>query len=297
MKSLFKLDSFIAEKIWGGSKLNKFKNLNSEKQIGETYEVSSHRSGQSKIQNEDLSKFLDLTYLVKFIDTSDHLSIQVHPDDDYAKEHENDRGKLEAWIILEAEKDAGIYLGFKEGVTKKELKNALLAKLDMSQFLNFIPVKPGDFFILPEGLIHAIGKGVTLCEVQQSSGVTYRVWDWNRLDDQGNARELHVDKAIDVLKFNEEFNNKYGKAQKRDLLEVREHTQLIKHQDFNSSLISLLAGKDLEIKLEKGESLVFLTGKGKIDDEAYKAYESFIAIEPILITLSAEESTSILATK
>jgi mannose-6-phosphate isomerase len=297
MKRLFKLDSFISEKIWGGFKLNKFKNLGLDSKIGETYEVSTHKSGNSKIADKELSHFLDLSYLIKFIDTSDNLSIQVHPDDSYAKAHENDRGKLEAWIILEAQEGAGLYLGFKDGVTKKELKNALAAKLDISQFLNFIQVKAGDFFILPEGLVHAIGKGVTLCEIQQSSGVTYRVWDWNRVDDQGHSRELHIDKALDVLKFNEDFNRNYGKVQKENLLEKTELTQLIKHNDFEADLMNIPGDKEIELNLVKGESIVILQGSGMIDGEAYKDYESYIAIEPVMIKINSKQFTSLVITR
>ena len=297
MEKLIKSESFISEKIWGGFKLNKFKNLGVDSKIGETYEVSTHKSGNSKVLGKDLSEFLDLSYLVKFIDASDNLSIQVHPDDQYASTHENDRGKMEAWIILESDQDSGIYLGLKDGVTKKELKNALEAKLDISKFLNFIPVKPGDFFILPEGLIHAIGKGVTLSEVQQSSGVTYRVWDWNRLDDQGNSRELHIEKALDVINFEDNFNKKYGKVQREEVLNSKEHFSLLKHKDFDAQIVSVSAGKSLDLNLVKGESLVFLKGSGDCDSVKYNEYDSFITIDDILVQIEALANTCILVTK
>lgn len=298
MSNLFKLDSFIAPKIWGGFKLNEFKELNiGNIKVGETYEVSTHKSGNSKIADKNLSEFLNIKYLVKFIDTSDNLSIQVHPGNDYAQKFEQDSGKLECWIIQECEKDAGIYLGFKNGVTKKELKNAIETKLDISKFLNFIPVKEGQFFILPEGLVHAIGSGVTLCEVQQSSGVTYRVWDWNRKDDKGQARELHIEKAMDVLNFNHEFNQKFGNVQIENCFSEVGVIPLVKHKDFQSDLINIEEGKKLSLRLKTGESLVMLKGKAQVEEKKISAYESYISISDCEVNIESISRTSFLITK
>jgi len=297
MKSLLKLDSFIVPKIWGGFKLNKFKNLGIDSKLGETYEVSTHKSGNSKVLEKPLSDFLDLNYLVKFIDTSDNLSIQVHPNDEYASKFENDKGKLECWVIQDCEEGSGIYLGFKEGVTKKEFKNAIQTNLDISQFLNFIPVHAGDFFELPEGLVHAIGSGITLCEVQQSSGVTYRVWDWNRVDDQGHPRELHIEKAMDVLNFKADFNKKYGNAQKKNLFSEIGMTKLIKHKDFQSELLNISADKRIELNLLKGESLVVLQGELEIEGVETQSYNSYIAVEKCKIEIKTDTQSTLLLTK
>lgn len=296
MQGIFKLDSFIVEKIWGSERLKELKNLDRSGLIGETYEVSTHDSGNSKINGEELGTFLNLNYLVKFISTSDNLSIQVHPGDDYAKEHEGDSGKTETWIILDAKKDAGIYLGFKKGVTKKEFKNAIDSGLPMQKFLNFIPVQPGEFYVLPSGLVHAIGSDITLCEVQQSSGVTYRVWDWDRVDSNGKSRELHIDKAIEVLDFNEKFNQQYSTFQKQNIYQLDFIQSLFKHDDFESSVINIDEGEH-EINLSNGESLIVLKGELEIDEVPAKSYESFIALGDQKIRIKTKSQTTCVMVK
>ena len=202
---------FLVYKPWGGTRLAQLKNvvLNEDELLGETWEVSRLREGPTLDANglslETLSES-QLPYLVKFIDTTEPLSVQVHPHDEYARKFENSSGKTECWIILQADADAGIYLGFKPGVTKDQFFKAVEDQSDLTSLLQFHPVKAGDFFYVPAGSVHAIGAGITLAEVQQSSGVTYRVWDWNRVDKNGKGRELHVVKAKDVLNFDEEAN-------------------------------------------------------------------------------------------
>lgn len=296
MQGLFKLDSFIVEKIWGSKRLAELKNLPSNDHIGETYEVSTHASGNSRINEEELSKYIQLNYLIKFISTSDNLSIQVHPDDEYARVHENESGKTECWIILDAKPGAGIYLGFKKGVTKKEFKNAITSGLPIQNFLNFIPVKKGEFYVLPAGMVHALGSDITLCEIQQSSGVTYRVWDWDRVDDQGNSRELHIDQALDVLNFSDAFNKKYGSAIKENVFENDFVTSLLKHAEFETTLINASRGKH-EFNLEDGESIIILEGEMEIDGTLYQSYESLIALGKQKISIELESKTSFLLTK
>ena len=150
--------------------------------------------------------------LVKLLDAADHLSVQVHPSDDYAGLKPNESGKPESWYILEAEPRCGLYLGLREGVSDAQLRQAIDAQEDVSQYLNFVEVHPGDFFVIDAGTIHAIGAGVTLIEPQKiaskRSGKTYRLWDWNRkYDAQGNKdpngtpRELHIDDSFRVIDF------------------------------------------------------------------------------------------------
>lgn len=241
-KTLYSLEPYFVEKIWGAKRLKDLKNIEMKELLGESWEVSNLKEGSSSCEGRgELSSWLtkkELPYLVKFLDTSDYLSVQVHPDDQYAQKVEKSSGKSECWLILEAEKDAGIYLGFKEDVNKEEFEKAIKEGRDVSHFLNFFPVKPGDFFFVPSKTVHAIGKGVLLCEVQQSSGITYRVWDWNRVDSSGNSRELHIDKALDVLEFDSVKNClAYFKYQSCNF-SVTQEMDLLKHHDFNVSLIS-----------------------------------------------------------
>jgi mannose-6-phosphate isomerase len=292
MEILSKLTPHSSFTIWGGSQLSKIKQIVSSEKLGETWEISTLDKGPSKIGSQNLNELCSLSYLVKFIDTSDNLSVQVHPGDEYAKTHENSKGKTECWIILAAKEDAGIYLGFKKGITKKEFRTAIENSLDVNNYLNYIPVKPGDFFYVPSGSVHAIGSGVTLAEVQQSSGITYRVWDWNRVDDKGQSRELHIDKALDVLNFNNDFNSKLLKE--NNLFEKSGLNEFVSHDDFKSSLLCLESGKEIEIKLQEKEGLSILDGLVEIDSTIYSKFDSGISLKTGLVKIKAIESSKIL---
>ena len=137
--------------------------------------------------------------LLKLLAAKGTLSVQVHPDDEYAKAHENKLGKTEAWVILHAEEGASLLYGIREGVTIDDLRRALTGGEDVEPLIQRIPVKAGDVFYMPAGMVHAIGAGILLCEVQQSSNVTYRLYDYGRKDRYGQLRQLHLDKALDVL--------------------------------------------------------------------------------------------------
>ena len=136
-------------------------------------------------------------WLIKFIDANDTLSVQVHPDNEYAKNVGDVSGKTEMWHILSAKPGAKLIVGFKKQVPKEELKT-LAQNGKIIDILNEIEVKKGDTFFIPSGTVHAIGKGIVLLEIQQNSDATYRLYDWQRKDDNGNSRQLHIDKAADV---------------------------------------------------------------------------------------------------
>lgn len=139
--------------------------------------------------------------LLKLIDARDRLSVQVHPDDAYAQTHENKLGKTEAWAILHAEPGAQLVYGIKAGVTRDELAAAARNGAAIEELLRFVPVKAGDVFYIPSGTVHAIGAGIVLYEIQQSSDVTYRFYDWNRRDQAGHLRPLHIGQALDVTRL------------------------------------------------------------------------------------------------
>lgn len=285
--SLMKLTPFTAEKVWGGDFLNQIKNLKAQNAVGETLEISTLKNENSKSNGRNLSQVLgELSYLVKLIETTDNLSIQVHPNDEYAKKVENGRGKSECWLILEAKVGAGIYLGFKPGVTKEIFKQAVQQSSGVNDLLVFYPVKRGDFFFVPAGAIHAIGADVLLAEVQQSCGVTYRVWDWNRMGLDGKPRELHLEKALDVIEFSEKKNAKSYFNFQQNVFE-QNNPLLATHPDFNFQLVNAsdeinLIGPQAnglinfsknpikiilqaeEIELNYLESAVALPGKGNI---------------------------------
>ncbi len=207
--------------IWGGDNISRaFKRDIAGDDIGESWEISAHPNGLSIVDNQSQENLLDMfndiskrkqifgthcekldkfPILVKFIDASKNLSIQVHPDDYYARKNENDSGKNEVWYIIECKENAKIIYGFKENVTNDNLKQAID---NIEENVKYVNVHKGDFISIPAGTIHAILNGIMLCEVQQSSDVTYRVYDWNRLDKDGKPRELHKSKALDTIKLN-----------------------------------------------------------------------------------------------
>lgn len=206
-----KFESLYYEKIWGGRDLEKFKNDLPQGDIGESWDVACHSHGMSIVSNGEykgkkLDELIELLgaellgtkiskewfpLLVKLISAQDKLSVQVHPDDEYAREVEGDMGKTEAWYIVDAKDGAGLILGNKE-CTKEEFRKAL-EDGDFEKYLNKVEVKKGDVYFVKSGLLHAICEGVVIAEIQQNSDTTYRVFDYNR------GREIHVDKALDVV--------------------------------------------------------------------------------------------------
>lgn len=198
--------------LWGGVKLKeKYGKSTDKTPVAESWELSFHKDGLTRLADgrtlqeaataADLGKnceaFSFFPLLVKLIDAKQNLSVQVHPSDEYALKNENSYGKTEMWYIVEAEEGAGIYLGFKRDVTQAEYE-AAIANDTLTELLNFYAVKAGECYFIPSGTIHAIATGCLICEIQQNSNLTYRVYDYGRRDKNGNLRELHVEKALRV---------------------------------------------------------------------------------------------------
>ena len=201
--------------IWGGDKLKREYGKECElSPLAESWELSFHKDGKSLLPDgralcdvlsdaelgENCKGFPFFPVLVKFIDAQDKLSVQVHPNDEYALKNENSLGKTEMWYIVDADEGAGIYLGFKEEITREQFERAIEEKT-LTELLRFIPVSKGESYFIPSGTIHAICAGCLICEIQQNSNITYRVYDYGRRDKNGNERELHVAKALDVTKL------------------------------------------------------------------------------------------------
>ncbi len=192
----------------------KYGKISESETVAESWELSLHKDGLTKTADgktlaetltaKDVgtraSKFPFFPMLIKFIDAKDNLSVQVHPSDAYALQNENSYGKTEMWYVVEAEAGAGLYLGFNRDVTETEVAEAIQNNT-LSGLLNFYEVKAGESYFIPAGTIHAIGKGCLICEIQQNSNLTYRVYDYGRKDKFGNTRELHIEKAMKVLDF------------------------------------------------------------------------------------------------
>lgn len=209
--------------LWGGRRLNdEFEKNIDLSPLAETWECSTHPDGPSfvsggEFDGMELAEALrthpeylgerhrgetTLPILIKFIDTKKDLSVQVHPTDEYAKENENGQlGKTEMWYVLDAGRDAKLVYGLRQDCTKDELRLAL-ADGTVMKYLQKVPIHKDDLFFIPAGTIHAIGAGALVAEIQESSNLTYRLYDYDRVGKDGNKRELHIDKALEVANLN-----------------------------------------------------------------------------------------------
>ena len=289
MKNILFLRPNLKKRLWGGTWLNPFYNQEqSEEPIGEAWVVSGHKTGPSTIkggdfdgvafdrffaENNDLFPDIEsesFPLLVKIIDAKEDLSVQVHPDESYAKEHESDRGKSESWYIWDAEENASLVLGHR-AETKDELKE----KIQENQYddlLRKIEVKQDDFVYIPAGTLHAIGAGVRLVEVQVSSDLTYRVYDYERTDAEGNTRDLHVDKAIDVI--NVPNDDIPVSNHRRD----RMRSVLHNGDDFTLKRIRV-SGKMLWKPVDKSYACIVIDGEGSIGGTAVSKGDGFVVLE------------------
>ncbi len=279
------------EKIWGGSKLNMIleKDFNGEN-IGESWEVSDTEDDLSIVKNGSLKgltlKDLIVKYkddflgianysyfgdkfplLIKFIDAADDLSVQVHPNDELAKERHNSFGKTEMWYVMDTDTSSELILGFNQNLSREKYQTVLQNK-ELEKFLNFEKVKSGDSFFVEAGLIHAIGKGVMIAEIQQTSDLTYRVYDWNRKDDKGNERELHTDLALDALIYDRTESFKI----------VKKNNNLISNKYFTVNEINI-EGKIYRSIQNIDSFIVYMVVDGEVkleDNYCYKKGQTFL---------------------
>ncbi|MGM0437609.1 MAG: type I phosphomannose isomerase catalytic subunit, partial [Bacillota bacterium] len=215
-----KFETIYKEKIWGGKKLKeKFSKEIPSPKTGESWEITDNKSGVSIVKNGKLSgKTLNqlikmygknllgnnvpirenFPLLIKFIDANRKLSVQVHPFDNFAKKLNEKNGKTEMWYVLAAEKNAKLVYGLDSEINTEKLKKAT-QNGKLKPYLREVKVKAGDFFFIPGGTVHAIEEGILLAEIQQNSDTTYRLYDWDRTDEDGNSRPLHIKKAFDVI--------------------------------------------------------------------------------------------------
>ncbi len=250
-----KFTPILKDKIWGGSRLKKTLNKDTKSsKCGESWELSGVAGDVSVVangflQDNSLDELIEIymdelvgeqvyerfgnefPLLIKFIDANDDLSIQVHPNDALAAERHDSFGKTEMWYIMEADKDAELITGFKKSIDKatylKHLNNNSLKDI-----LNSEKVKEGDTFFIPAGRVHAIGKGILLAEIQQTSDITYRIYDWGRTDEKGNPRDLHTEQAVDAIDYKayEQYKTQYQ-------TELNETKSLVKCDYFNTNVL------------------------------------------------------------
>lgn len=274
---IMKLIPALKDYLWGGDYLKKYRQSNLDK-IAESWELSMHKDGLSKVNingeiknlkdvitnmdlGKNLEKFSDFPVLIKLIDAKDNLSVQVHPSDEYALKYEGQYGKTEMWYVIDAKEDAGLYVGFKEDENVDKVRK-YLKEGTILDHLNFFKVKKGDVFFIKSGTIHAIGKGVTLIEIQQNSNLTYRLYDYNRKDKNGNLRPLHIDKALNVIDY-----HKYKQVNhEKNFLGISKY--------FASYQKNAIIDKEI-FEPDSFVSITFLDGKGTINGITYQKFDSF----------------------
>lgn len=281
-----KFRPILKERLWGGSKLKDVLYKPSKNNItGESWELSAVNGDVSIIANgtlkgislqelidrhpeELLGKNVvqrfgkDFPILIKFIDAKQDLSIQLHPDDELAKKRHDSFGKTEMWYVMDADEGANLIVGFNRSVTKEEYSKSLEDNT-LLELLNYEPVKEGDTFFINTGKIHAIGAGVLLAEIQQTSDVTYRVFDFNRRDKNGNLRELHTEMALDAMDYGKKDDFKVAYGQKSNVINT-----MVDCPYFKTNFIHLT--KNLTFEVQKRDSFTIymcVGGSAEISNE------------------------------
>lgn len=281
----------------GRTKIKKHlqKEVENEECTAESWEISTNSNGETQITNgkyknktlteiyndKEIRKEIfgtkcinleDFPLLIKFIDANDCLSVQVHPDNEYALKNENSQGKTEMWYILDCEEGAQIICGVKEGISIEELKNSINEN-KITESLNYIDVHKGDAIYIPSGTIHALLGKTLVAEVQQNSNITYRVYDWGRTNKEGKPRELHINKALEVIKTE---NRPQIQNIKNDIVKLN----IVKSEFFITNKINVTEEYQEEISGETFIAFNVIEGKGElvIEDKIYKIEkgESFI---------------------
>ena len=281
---MIKLQPVLKDYLWGGMKLGPlFGRDNGGKKMSESWEVSVHPDGESLCEGGTFADYLrahptavdkegsDFPVLIKYIDAAQNFSVQVHPDDAFARREENDNGKTEMWYIVQADAGAGIYCGFRRDTGREEFLRRV-ADGTVEELLNFIPVKAGDCYLIKAGTVHAIGAGCVICEVQQSSNVTYRVYDYNRLGADGKPRQLHVEKAVRVINF-AKFKDETGSGAPEQVAggTLRRLTAC----SYFSCRELALDGTYTECNDRSFTAVNVLSGEGRADGTPFRAGDSF----------------------
>jgi len=301
----------LKEMLWGGKSLVKYygKEADERKNIGESWEISGLGGDLSVVSNgflkgntiEEITEVYmgdlvgdhvyekygtEFPLLVKIIDANDTLSVQVHPGDELAAERHHAWGKTEMWYVIEAAEDAIIYTGFRHRVSKEEYLHSLEEKR-IKELINATRVKAGDVFYIPAGLVHAIGAGVILAEIQQTSDITYRIYDWDRKDSKGKSRQLHTDLALDAIDFEMTGNGLIRKEP-----ETNNTIELKSCNYFNTSIIKLDSPVIKDYSLTDS-FVIYLCTESSVIVECFGRQESIKKGETVLIPASAEDVTLI----
>ena len=308
-----KLEAPLKDYLWGGTRLKDEygKKTNLDK-VAESWELACHKDGKSKIVNgEAAGLFLEdwlagqdksvldtnaasfpyFPLLIKLIDAKGDLSVQVHPDNDYAMRVEGEYGKTEMWYIVDCEPGARFLYGFKEKISKEEFERRI-ADNTLLEVCNRVPVKKGDVFFIDSGTLHAIGKGILICEIQQNSNTTYRIYDYGRVGKDGKPRELHVKKAIDVTKLEPPTKPTTALA-KIDIIPGLDMKLLAECEYFTAYHATLKGEASLKAGSESFQTFTVLSGSLKLTSgdtvlDFYKGESVFIPAGLGIYTLTGD---------
>ncbi len=307
-----KFKSRIKERIWGGSAiLQKRKSacarLPKDKLYGESWDLSSVKGDVSVATNgflkgNNIEELIEVymgdlvgeanferfgtlfPLLIKYLDCNDRLSVQVHPDDELAEERHSSYGKTEAWYVADCKPGAAIYLGFKNLDITREEYIAAVAESRLEELLNRIEVKPGDLFFIPAGTVHALGAGIEVVEVQQTSDITYRIYDWDRVDAEGKSRELHTALAVDAINFEADADLLYKPYNLQPGCEVK----AIDSPYFTMSLMDVKGGYEEDLG-ELDSFVVYIALSGSMTLRSEAGVESLNDGELVLIPAEMSE--------
>jgi mannose-6-phosphate isomerase len=300
INQLIKFEPILKDKIWGGEKLASLLNKQSKrKDIGESWEISDVEGDTSMVINgylkgknlkELISEFKsDLVgekiythfgekfpLLIKFIDAKEALSIQLHPNDTLAKERHNSFGKTEMWYVMQADKNANLIVGFQKEVSSEDYIKHLDSK-SLLDILNVDEVQKGDVYFIPTGRVHAIGAGVLLAEIQQTSDVTYRIYDWDRPNLDGTFRDLHTEEAIDAIDYSakDSYKTMYSKKENTSL-------EIVSCQYFTTNVLPIKGVVSVNHQ-EKDSFVIYMCVEGNVTFQYENQTEKLKTGETILV--------------
>jgi mannose-6-phosphate isomerase len=301
-----KFNPIYLEKIWGGNRIKTIlgKDFSSHPNCGESWEISAVEGHISEVSNGFLKgnnltelvevymgdlvgdkvykKYgLEFPLLFKFIDANDDLSIQVHPNDEMAAERHNAYGKTEMWYVIHADKGGLINAGFNRQITREEYLE-YLRNGKLTEVLCYDEVDPGDVFFMPAGRVHAICKGVLLAEIQQTSDITYRIYDYDRKDAQGNTRELHTDLALEAIDFTylEDYKTKYN-------VEKNKSSEIVHCEYFTTNVLHFSEKVEKDYHL-LDSFIVYMNLEGRFSIEFENGEEVIEKGETVLVPASLE---------
>lgn len=284
----FKFNPIYKEILWGGRKIGKYFDREiPDGNIAESWELSCRDDGMSVVKNGEfkgiylsnlISKYkeqilgykiyekygLHFPLLVKIIDANDKLSVQVHPDDEYAKLIGENNGKNEMWYILDAKKNTKLIYGLKQDISREDFIDAI-KNAAVGETLNEVKVKAGDCLYIPSGTVHAILEGILIAEIQQNSNTTFRIYDWDRLDKSGKGRELHIDKALDVINFESSTNQTLKRE--IELYDDNQKIRLVESEYFIVDEIHINNKYISKSSEDAFEVIMNISGSGKINWE------------------------------